>query len=60
MYGVCMVFKVMPLFKLHSLMERVRSGAFIGGWMNLQSIDCVKLMHESCAPNVFFPCACFV
>lgn len=32
MYGVCMVFKVMPLFKLHSLMERVRSGAFIGGW----------------------------
>lgn len=52
---ICIVglLEVMSLPMLHSLMERVRLGAFIGGWMKLWSVDCLKLMHESYVAKVF-------
>ena len=37
---------IMSLSGLHSLVERVRFGALIGGRMNLWSLGCVKLIHD--------------
>lgn len=44
----------MYLFGLHSLINKVKFGVFMGGRMNLQSLDCVELIHESYLVSVFF------
>ena len=47
---------MMSLSGLHSLIERMRFGALIGGRMNLWSVDCTKLIHELYVARVFVLC----